>query len=98
LGQARDVIARVKSTSFAPRVPPRELREHVPPARREILQFAKKRTARKNFTFRLKSGLAPTLLIDRSSTAKNGGTAERCVPDRVVASWRKFGSRRAWPH
>ena len=41
LGQARDVVAMVKSTSFAPRVPPRELREHLPPARWEILHFAK---------------------------------------------------------
>jgi hypothetical protein len=36
----------------------------VPRARREISHFAKNEPPRKNFTFRLKSGLAPTLPID----------------------------------
>ena len=48
---------------IAPRVPPRELRERVLPARREILHFLKT-APREKFAFRLKSGLASTLLID----------------------------------
>jgi hypothetical protein len=77
-GQARDVVAMVKSTLIAPRVPPREPREQVLPARREILHFAKNSPPGKNFTFRLKSGLAPTLLTIGRQLAKVG-LPKHCV-------------------